>query len=162
MSKKHRGRIEGGSTVRQLPSPAGGVKLETFVPWRLVQRGVKKEVITPLGAPQAFREQAEAERQARAVARDTPMMRALGLAHHWQRLLDEQRAASVAEIAEAEGIDSSQVHRLMRLTLLAPDVVERLLGQPAITVEKVLGRPWPYGWREQTRLLSSAPQSPPL
>ncbi|MCO5102512.1 MAG: hypothetical protein M9919_00775 [Burkholderiaceae bacterium] len=152
MSKKHRGRFEGESIVRHLPSPAGGVKLETFVPWRLVRRGVKKEVITPLDAPQAFREQAEAERQARAAARDTPMMRALGLAHHWQRLLDEQRAASVAEIAEAEGIDSSQVHRLMRLTLLAPDVVEKLVGQPGLTVEKVLGRPWPYGWREQVRL----------
>lgn len=162
MSKKHRGRLEGDSTVRQLPSPAGGVKLETFVPWRLVQRGVKKEVITPLDAPQAFTKQAEEERRSRAAAQDTPLMRALGLAHHWQRLLDEQRAASVAEIAEAEGIDSSQVHRLMRLTLLAPDVVERLVGQPAITVEKVLGHPWPYGWREQTRLLSSAPQSPPL
>ena len=81
MSKKHRGRFEGESIVRHLPSPAGGVKLETFVPWRLVQRGVKKEVITPLDGPQAFKEQAEAERQARAAARDTPMMRALGLAH---------------------------------------------------------------------------------
>ena len=162
MSRKHLGRIEGESVVRQLPSPAGGVKLETFVPWRLVQRGVKKEVITPLDAPQAFTELAEAERQARAAARDTPMMRALGLAHHWQRLLDEQRAVSVAEIAEAEGIDSSQVHRLMRLTLLAPDVVEKLVGQPGLTVEKVLGRPWSYGWREQVRLLSSAPQSLPL
>lgn len=153
MSAKHRGRIEGDATVRQLPSPAGGVKLETFVPWRLVQRGVKKEVITPLDAPQAFTKQADEERRARAAARDTPMMRALGLAHHWQRLLDE-RAVSVAEIAEAEGIDSSQVHRLMRLTLLAPDVVEKLVGQPDLAVEKVLGHPWPYGWREQARLLA--------
>lgn len=115
--------------------------METFVPWRLVQRGVKKEVITPLDAPLAFTEQAEAERQVRAAARDTPMMRALGLTHHWQRLLDEQRAASVAEIAKAEGIDSSQAHRLMRLTLLAPDVVAKLVSQPGLTVEKVLGRP---------------------
>lgn len=154
MSRKHRGRIEGESIVRQLPSPAGGVKLETFVPWRLVQRGVKKEVITPLDAPQAFTRQAEEERRARAAAQDTPMMRALGLAHHWQRLLAEARVASVAEIAKAEGIDSSQVHRLMRLTLLAPDVVEKLVGQPDLAVEKVLGHPWPYGWIDQTRLLA--------
>lgn len=153
MSRKHRGRIEDKPTVRQLPSPAGGVKLETFVPWQLVQRGVKRRVITPLDAPQAFTQPAEAERQARAAARDTPMLRALGLAHHWQRLLDDQRVASVAEIAEAEGIDSSQVHRLMRLTLLAPNLVETLVGQPGFAVEKVLGRPWPYGWREQVRLI---------
>ncbi|MGA4246944.1 hypothetical protein ACI2VH_13890 [Ralstonia nicotianae] len=33
------------------------------------------------------------------------LMRVLGLAHDWQRLLDEQRFASVAEIAEDESID---------------------------------------------------------
>ncbi|HMS05584.1 MAG TPA: hypothetical protein PKD73_07320 [Burkholderiaceae bacterium] len=154
MSRKHRGRIEGESIVRQLPSPAGGVKLETFFPWRLVQRGGKKEVITPLDAPQAFTKQAEEERRQRAAAQGTPMMRALGLAHHWQRLLDAQRVASVAEIAEAEGIDTSQVHRLMRLTLLAPDVVEKLVGQPDLTVDKVLGRPWPYHWHDQRRLFA--------
>ncbi len=80
-------------------------------------------------------------------------MRALGLAHHWQRRLHEGRVASAAEIANAEGMDVSQVHRLMRLTLLAPEVIERLVGSPDLAVEKVLGRPWPYGWREQVRLL---------
>ena len=38
-------------------------------------------------------------------------------------------------------------------TRLAPEVVERLIGSPDLAVEKVLGRPWPYGWREQVRLL---------
>lgn len=115
---------------------------------------MKKEVITPLDTPQAFTKHVEEERRARAAAQDTPMMRALGLAHHWQRLLDEQRVASVAEITEAEGIDSSQMHRLMRLMLLAPEVVEKLVGQPDLAVGKMLGRPWPYGWREQARLLA--------
>jgi len=41
----------------------------------------------------------------------------------------------------------------MRLTLLTPEVVEKLVDQPDITVEKVLGHPWPYGWSEQMRLL---------
>ena len=125
------------------------------MPWRLVQRGVKKEVITPLDAPQVFTELAEAERQARAAARDTPMMRALGLAHHWQRMLATQRAASVAAIAEAERLDVSQVHRLMRLTLLAPEVVERLVAAPDLAVERLLGRPWPAAWAEQVRVMNS-------
>ncbi|MFN9709429.1 MAG: LacI family transcriptional regulator, partial [Burkholderiales bacterium] len=58
--------------------PAGGVQMETFLPWTLVRRGLKKQVITPLD--EAFR-----ERQVREMAQDTPLMRALGLAHHWQR-----------------------------------------------------------------------------
>jgi hypothetical protein len=80
-------------------------------------------------------------------------MRALGLAHHWQRLLNEQRATSVAEIAEAEGMDVTQVRRVLRLTLLAPEVVERLVGSPDAVLEKVMRRPWPSNWIEQSRVL---------
>ena len=126
MSKKHRGRYQGDPVTYQLPSPAGGVQLETFVPWTLVKRGLKKQIITPLDAPQEFMEEARRERQARESAQDTALLRALGLAYHWQRLLDEQRVGSVAEIAEAEEINVTQVRRLMRLTLLAPAVVEQL------------------------------------
>ena len=154
MSKKHYGKLTGRPITHELATPAGGVRLETFVPWTLVKRGFKKQVITPLDAPQEFLSEATRTREARAAAQDTALMRALGLAHHWQRLLGEQRVASVAEIAEIEGIDTSQVHRLMRLTLLAPDMVEKLVSQPGLTAEKVLGRPWPYGWQEQVRLLA--------
>ena len=147
MSKKHRGRFKGDPVTYQLPSPAGGVQLETFVHWTLVKRGLKKQVITPLDAPQEFLSEATREREARSAAQDTALMRALGLAHHWQRLLDEQRAASVAEIAEAEGMDVTQVRRVMRLTLLAPDVVERLAGSPDAVLEKVMRRPWPNACR---------------
>ena len=153
MSKKHRGRFKGDPVTYQLPNPAGGVQLETFVPWTLVKRGLKKQVITPLDAPQEFLEEATREREARAAAQDTPLLRALGLAYHWQRLLDEKRAASVAEIAEAEGMDVTQVRRVVRLTLLAPEVVERLVGSTDAVLEKVMRRPWPKEWAAQKHVL---------
>ena len=152
MSKKHRGRFKGDPVTYQLPSPAGGVQLETFVPWTLVKRGNKKQVITPLDAPQEFLEEATREREARAAAQDTPLLRALGLAYHWQRLLDEGRATSVIDIAEAEGVDVKQVRRVMRLTLLAPEVIERLAGSPDAVLEKVMRRPWPPSWENQRRM----------
>ena len=154
MSKKHRGRFKGDPVTYQLPIPAGGVRLETFVPWTLVKRGVRKQVITPIDAPQQFLSEATREREARAAAQDTSLMRALGLAHHWQRLLDEQRAASVAEIARAEGMDVTQVRRLLRLTLLAPEVLERLTKSPEAVLEHVMRRPWPNGWSDQMRVLA--------
>ena len=153
MSKKHYGKQTGRPITHELATPAGGVRLETFVPWTLVKRGLKKQVITPLDAPQEFLSEATREREARSAAQDTALMRALGLAHHWQRLLDEQRAASVAEIAEAEGMDVTQVRRVMRLTLLAPKVVERLVSSPDAVLEKVMRRPWPNGWSDQPRWL---------
>lgn len=79
-------------------------------------------------------------------------MRALGLAYHWQRLLDEERAASVAEIAEAEDMDVTQVRRVMRLTLLAPEVIERLVCAPDIVLEQVMRRSWPNVWLEQPKV----------
>ena len=154
MSKKHRGRFKGDPVTYQLPNPAGGVRMETFVPWTLVKRGINRQVITPLDAPQEFLSEAARERETRAAAQDTALMRALGLAHHWQRLLDEERTASVADIAKAEGMDVTQVRRVMRLTLLAPAVVARLAESPDAVLEHVMRRPWPNGWSDQTRVLA--------
>ena len=44
MSKKHRGRFKGDPVTYQLPNPAGGVQLETFVPWTLVKRGKRAAI----------------------------------------------------------------------------------------------------------------------
>ncbi len=154
-SKKHYGKQTGRPITHELPTPSGGVRLETFVPWTLVRRGLKKRVITPLDAPQEFLAEAKQERVAQAAAQGSALMRALGLAHHWQHLLDEQRVASVAEIAEAEGMDVTQVRRVMRLTLLAPEVIERLMGAPEIVLEHVMRRPWSNGWNSQVMALAN-------
>jgi hypothetical protein len=67
--------------------PASGVELETFIPWTLVKRGAKKDVITPIDAPEAFTEEAVAERQTKKAEQHAPVVRALGLAYYWQSLL---------------------------------------------------------------------------
>jgi len=152
-SKKHYGKQTGRPITHELPTPAGGVRMETFVPWTLVRRGLKKRVITPLDAPQEFLAEAKQERAAQAAAQDSALMRALGLAHHWQRLLDEERVASVADIAKAEGMDVTQVRRIMRLTLLAPEVIERLVGTPDILLEQVMRRQWPSDWGKQRQIV---------
>ncbi|MDB0529754.1 hypothetical protein LBW56_24090 [Ralstonia solanacearum] len=149
MSRNHRGRILGEPVTRSLPAPAGGVQLETFVPWMLVKRGSKKEVITPLDAPQEFVAEARHEKRGRDAMQDTPLMRAFGLAHYWQRLLDEQRFASVVEVAEAEGIDVSRAYRLLRLTLLAPEIIEQLIAVSGTALEPMMRRSWPIEWHAQ-------------
>ncbi len=154
MSRKHYGKQTGRPVIHEIPTPAGGVRMETFVPWTLVKRGLRKQIITPLDAPQEFLSEATRERQIRQAEQDTALMRALGLAHHWQRLLDEDRAASVAEIAGAEGMDVTQVRRVLRLTLLAPAVIEHLVDSPDIVLEQMMRRPWPNAWRDQIRGLA--------
>ena len=108
-----------------------------------------------MDSPQEFVSEAARERDARAAGQDSALLRTLGLAHHWQRLLDGQRAATVADIAEAEGIDVTQVRRVVRLTLLSPTVIEWLVGSPDVVLEKVVRRPWPSGWEDQSKLVNS-------
>ena len=54
-------------------------------------------------------------------------MTALARAFHWQELIDSGRFASVTELAEALGVDRSYVGRVMRLALLAPDIVDAIV-----------------------------------
>ena len=72
MSKKHRGHAKGDPVTYQTPLPAGGVRMETFLPWTLVRRGLKKQIITPLDAPQEFLDEARRERQVDAVGDGDP------------------------------------------------------------------------------------------
>ena len=67
------------------------------------------------------------------------------------RNVGERQACAIAEIAAAEKINESHVGRVLRLTLLAPDIVEAILGgrQPAQMTLAVLMRPFPSKWKRQ-------------
>ena len=82
MAKKDIGKLTGEAVTFQIPNPAGGVKMETFIPWTLVKRGVRRKSITPLDTPQAFADESAQEREARVAAQDSALVRALGMAHH--------------------------------------------------------------------------------
>jgi len=151
---KNQGKQMGKPKTWRLPAPAGGVRIETFIPWTLVKRGAKKEVITPLDTPQAFQAEAKRDRADVGADRDTPLLRALGLAHHWQRLLDERKVASVAEIAQAEDIGVTQVRRLLRLTLLAPHVLESLVQAGTVRLDDIIRTRWPAVWAQQAKAMA--------
>jgi hypothetical protein len=79
-------------------------------------------------------------------------------AHRWKRLLEEGKYRSAAEIADAEGVTRSFVNRLLRLTLLAPDIVEAILDgrQPkSIQLEELTGA-IASGWEERRKWLRAS------
>jgi hypothetical protein len=59
---------------------------------------------------------------------DGTRVKALARARCWERLLDRGVYTSVTEIAEAERIGKSYVSRILRLALLAPNIVEAILA----------------------------------
>lgn len=140
----------------QVPGPAGSVQLVTFMPWARATKQCRTEIIIPADASREFVRNVCPQRTILPLPTHvTALQRALGLAHHWQRLLDEQRASSIAEIADAEGIDVTQVRRLLRLTLLAPQIIGQLECHTSQVLEGVLNRPWPLNWQEQSHILAA-------
>ncbi len=108
------------------------------VPFLIVKRGGRKEMQMPEGAVQPRRT-------------DSALVKALARAFRWKRMLESGEYATIAELAEREGIAPSYMTRVLRLTLLAPDIVEAILDGkkgPGVTLAQVL-EPFPLDWRHQ-------------
>jgi hypothetical protein len=84
-------------------------------------------------------------------AADTTLVKALARAFRWRRMMEAGRYATIDELAAAEKINSSYVSRLLRLTLLAPDIVAAILDgrQPEEVALPKLMQPFPVEWKQQ-------------
>ena len=69
----------------------------------------------------------------------------------WRRMLETGAVATVREIAAAEKINASYVSRVLRPSLLAPEIAETILDgrQPVEMTLPVLMQAFPVGWVEQ-------------
>lgn len=136
-------------TARRAREADRGV-LTVSIPFQIKKRGGRKIVIAPGASWSAPRPRV-----------DSTMVKALARAHRWKRLLESGRFASVAELAAAEKINQSYLCRVLRLTLLAPDIVEAILDgrqPPGMQLEPLL-RPIPVGWNMQRSQLLIALES---
>jgi len=122
-----------------------GRTLTIRVPLTLRKRGGRKQVIAPDGAT----------RETPRLRIDNTMVKALARAHRWRKLIDTGRFQTVQDLAEAERINPSYIARVLRLTLLAPDIVEAILDGkqgPEVTLARML-EPIPLEWCAQMTLL---------
>ncbi len=121
------------------------------VPLAIRKRGGRKVVVSPDGSvlPTAPRHV--------TTNADPAMLKALGRAFRWKRLLDDGTYASISDIARAEKLDRTYVGDVLRLTLLAPEIVEAILeGQAgqAVTLPRLI-EPWPIIWQDQKAVLEA-------
>jgi hypothetical protein len=126
-----------------------GHAITVCIPMIWKRRGGRKVIIAPEGS----------DAWARARPRpDETLIRALARAHRWKRLLENGKYRSAGELAEAENIDRSFINRLLRLTLLAPDIQETIIDgrQPRGIHLEELTRAMPGKWEEQRQILEVA------
>jgi hypothetical protein len=130
-----------------------GTTLVVRIPMRFQRRGGRKRIVAPDGSAIVPTSKPQP---------DGTLVKALARAWRWQKLLDDGVYASVSEIGDAENISKSYVSRILRLALLAPDIVDAILAGRAdqsLMLER-LERPLPASWEEQRRLLGHAPPEP--
>lgn len=108
------------------------------VPFRIVKRGGRKEMQLPEGSAQIR-------------GTDNTLVKALARAFRWKRVLESGKFATIAELAERECIASSYITRVLRLTLLSPDIVEAILhGNPRTPHSSArFLEPFPVEWPVQ-------------
>ena len=91
---------------------------------------------------------------------DSTLVKALARAWCWQRVLESGEYGTLAELSAAEQMSRSYVCRVLRLTLLAPDIVERILdGRPTAGLAQFL-KPFPVEWERQRRDLPADVMAP--
>lgn len=119
-----------------------GRTITVTVPLNLVQRGGRKVVLAPDDAPAWV---------PRIAIVDNSLVHALARGHRWRRMLENGTHATAAAVAAAEGVSHSFVSRLLRLTLLAPDLIEAILDgrQSAALQGEALKGSIPLLWNEQ-------------
>ena len=121
---------------------ADGETITVHIPLTFRKRGGRKLVVTPDGAAWAPRPRV-----------DNAMVKAIARAFRWRKMLDTGAHATLEDLARAEGVAPSYVSRVLRLTLLAPEIVEAILDgrQPAAIKLDNLLEGFPLEWDAQSR-----------
>ncbi|MCA3277541.1 MAG: hypothetical protein ING16_18055 [Roseomonas sp.] len=123
----------------------GVTSVTVSVPLTIRRRGGRKQIIGPDGA---VARQGDGGAGVVPVHGDPALIKALARGFRWRRMLEEGRYGSISEMAKAEGVERGYVGTLLRLTLLAPEMVEAILAgrQPeGVTLLRLL-EGVPVGW----------------
>jgi hypothetical protein len=133
--------------VKRATVSADGETITVHIPMTFKKRGGRKLVVTPDGAEWAPRPRV-----------DNAMVKALTRAFRWRRMLDEGVHATLEDLATAKGVALSYVSRVLRLTLIAPEIVEAILDgrQPAEMGLDDLLEGLPLEWARQLQSLGQS------
>jgi hypothetical protein len=126
--------------TRGIETRLDGETLVVRFPMRFQRRGGRKRIVAPDGSAIVPTSKPQP---------DGTLVKALAPAWRWQRMLESGDHGTLAELAAAERISRSYICRVLRLTLLAPDIVERILdGLPTPGLAQFL-KPFPVEWERQ-------------
>lgn len=83
----------------------------------------------------------------------TPVQLALARAFRWQKMIDEGKFSNIKDLAATVGVDSGLISRTIRLTLLSPKIIHKLLSGELDLSWDSCRRSLPDSWAEQEKVL---------
>ena len=124
-----------------------GRTITVRIPITLRHQGGRKQVVTPAGATPWIPTPPRV---------DNTIVKAIVRAHRWRDMLESGDYATVRDLAKAEAINESYLGRVLRLTLLAPKIIEAVLEgkQPASLELDDLLKQFPVEWDKQPATLT--------
>jgi hypothetical protein len=131
------------------PNPTvDGRTVTVRVPISIRRRGGRKIVLAPDGV----------ELTAAPIRRhvDIAMVKAIARAFRWREMLESGEFSTIREIATVEKINESYVGRVLRLTLLAPAIIETIVNgqQPSRLQLESLMKRFPVEWEAQRSVVA--------
>lgn len=148
---------DGQPHERRHPLGDGGVKITTFVPLQFKRRGIKKVVVGPDGVDKPVAVNASAV--AIAPTQDHTLLKALALAHYWDKQIDDGVVADASVIAQREQMEVTRVREVLRLVILDPSIAQAILEgrQPrTLSLELLVRQSLPLDWLGQRRMALAA------
>jgi hypothetical protein len=129
-------------TAKQQPVPS---TVTVHVPLKFTVRGGRRTII------------GEVPYTASCTRFDDSITKALARAHRWRSLIEDGTYASITELAKDKGVNDSYACRLLRLTLLAPDIVEAIMDRRGthLTLDALM-QPRPFEWDKQRSVLQAS------
>jgi hypothetical protein len=119
-----------------------GRTIIVHIPITLRHQGGRKQVVTPAGATPWVPARTRV---------DSTLVKAIVRAHRWRDMLESGDYATLRDLAKAETINESYLGRVLRPTLLAPEIIEAILEgkQPATLELDDLMKQFPVEWDRQ-------------
>lgn len=112
--------------------------LGVFVPMEVKRRGGRAVVILP-------------KNNNDFVNYDNKLISAFGKAYKWKKMLEDKNL-TISMLAEKEGVSDKYLSRVLRLNLVAPDIIESIMSgtqPPSLRLTDFMTKPIPDLWDEQ-------------
>ncbi|MBT8574133.1 hypothetical protein G6701_01310 [Polynucleobacter paneuropaeus] len=159
MSNPEKPTRETPAARRVVVTPSGkprdfelGGRSVTFVPLAIKRRHSSKLIVPPAGTTFVRT----------TSSFDLPLIRTIGKAFYWQKIIDTGEVANATELARRFKLEPGWVSEVLRMTRLAPDIIRAVLDgqQPRhLNLHALRGRQAevPLDWQEQRQMFGFVP-----